>query len=914
MRSALWLLVVTPPAAGGDCLPPSAPLSPVTHDITSASGGAAPDIIRQSMRPIPEHTMQFTSERRVPYEPPARINDDWLQREATETAAFKDSQLSKDPRMQPDDIVVSTDHMRTCTSCAHDTGQHASLHGSAQIEVANRTQLLVDDWPVHSWQNVLRFLEPPQDKVPLDLDAHGDPRYGCPCSAHETRDGQVLLVYQSGPSTTGEEDSWEEDHNGKYEYRLSTDGVSTWSEERGPVTVNGRSYLGTLTIEGGGRSGRGFSLPRRDGGEDSRLSFVGGYEGWRGRACIAFSDDEHGVHLANIDNEEDRRARGLNDDCLSAPGVSGSNSILARAADTYVVPVVDEVREKEYIWYRKDFGTSFGWREVRGVQVVELDQRFAEIQHSNTKTTIRTRHHAWYLDRLGKLERFRRHIYCITLTPYSRDLWLGLMTVIEWAKDSSEPRGDNEAAFERDTLNVYLVSSRDGIHVDHEWVYAHRPLLPKEGLRQSAFDSGLIFPAAAFLSRQTEHRIYFEARPGIHHEERYRGNHAKMGTASWPRDRIVGVRVAHLDTPGFLITKTFRLEGSSLRLEVDTMACGSSIRVEVCTADASACASHTGRTLADSATVTGESGSVVATWAGSLLGQSPHAVASGEFIRLRFQLTGGAKLYAFQIIARTVKSTAPPPPPPSPQPQPQPHPPPRHSPPPPSPSPSPPPPPPPPPLPPPSPPPRHSPWAPPTPLPTSSRVEPPLTAPAVKNLENPAPPVAPSPREALREPSPPPQSPRLPRPLSLPAKHGTHHIQSPSPPPPTYMLGQLERHWERHWVVDLMLGLALGLLLGLVICRRRRLARTVRTRRVVGRRGKLHQAPEWEQAQMHELNDAATAAIALNADKSSGNTAEEDEEDEEGMEKKRKRKVKTKTMKKEDEEGMDMEGLNLTRC
>ena len=869
MRSALWLLaVVTPPAAGdGDCQPPSAPLSPVTHDITSVSGDAAPDMIQQNMRPIPEHTVQLASERRVPYEPPARINDDWLQQEATETAAFQDSQLSKDPRLQPDDIVVSTDHMRTCTSCAHDIGLHASLHGSAQIEVANRTQLLVDDWPVHSWQNVVRFLEPPQDKVALDLDDHGDPRYGCPCSAHETRDGQVLLAYQSGPSTSGADDTWEEDHNGKYAYRLSNDGVSSWSEERGPLTVNGNSYLGTLTVEGGGKSGRGYSLPRRDSGEDSRLSFVAGYEGWRGRACIASSDDYYGVHLANIDNEEDRRGRGLNDDCLSASGVSGSNSVLARAADTYVVPVVDEVREKEYIWYRKDFGTSFGWREVRGVQVVELDQRFAEIQHSTVKTTIRTRHRAWYLDRLGKLERFRRHIYCITLTPYSRDLWLGLMTVIEWAKDSSEPRGDNEPAFERDTLNVYLVSSRDGIHVDHEWVYTHRPLLPKEGLRQSAFDSGLIFPAAAFLTRDTEHRIYFEARPGIHHEERYRGNHAKMGTASWPRDRIVGVRLAHLNTPGFLTTKSFRLEGSSLRLEVDTMACGSSIRVEVCTADASVCAPHTGRTLTESAPVTGESGSVVATWAGSLLGQPPHAVASGELIRLRFQLTGGAKLYAFQMISPSMK--LPPQPPPSPSPSPSPQPPPRH--PPPSPS----PPPPPPPLPPPSPPPPPSPWPPSlAQLPPSPSVEPRLTA---------------------REPPiPPPQSPTLPRPLLQPASHQSHQVQSPSPPLHTGALydGQLERHWQRDGgmglVVGLVLGLALGLMLGLVMFRRWRLAHTVRTRRAAKGRGKLRQAPEWEQAQMYELNDAATAAVTLG--RNSRNIVEDDED------------------------GMYTEGVNMTRC
>ena len=62
----------------------------------------------------------------------------------------------------------------------------------------------------------------------------------------------------------------------------------------------------------------------------------------------------------------------------------------------------------------------------------------------------------------------------------------------------------------RTHLLLAAQTSRDGIHIDHEWVYAHQPLLPKKGLKQAAFDSGLIFPAAALLSREREHRIYFE--------------------------------------------------------------------------------------------------------------------------------------------------------------------------------------------------------------------------------------------------------------------------------------------------------------------------------------------------------------------------------------------------------------------
>ena len=40
-----------------------------------------------------------------------------------------------------------------------------------------------------------------------------------------------------------------------------------------------------------------------------------------------------------------------------------------------------------------------------------------------------------YLDRLGKLERFRRQIYSSVLTPHASGLYLGLLTVLEWPKD-----------------------------------------------------------------------------------------------------------------------------------------------------------------------------------------------------------------------------------------------------------------------------------------------------------------------------------------------------------------------------------------------------------------------------------------------------------------------------------------------
>ena len=84
--------------------------------------------------------------------------------------------------------------------------------------------------------------------------------------------------------------------------------------------------------------------------------------------------------------------------------------------------------------------------------------------------------HSYYLDRLGKLERYCRQIYW-SPSPIQRPCGLAL-TLIEWAKDL-RARGDQLPA-RRDTTAIYLVTSRDGVHINDEWVYARQPLIPKE--------------------------------------------------------------------------------------------------------------------------------------------------------------------------------------------------------------------------------------------------------------------------------------------------------------------------------------------------------------------------------------------------------------------------------------------------
>ena len=649
------------PAASTDSCP-----VPVTHDLTSASGPSAAfayhasdhALLHQTLRPIVQGETVVAAQRRVPNEPhPLYMNQSKLDWEFDETRGFLNKILRQDPRARPENLVVDDSHLNFCTSCPHDQGLNTTLHGEETLDLGNRTHPLVDDWPIYSWQNVVRFINRPVQKSRLDLEDHHDVRYGCPCGSVETPDGQVKLYYSSGPHNPNGDGPDRLGYKNRYSTRISPDGRTGWTPEA-QVQVNSHAFLGTFTP-----TGYGALPPTGQHPPSATLPIVAGYEDKHGGACLAYSRD--GQEFFNIDNDNDRH--GDNNWCLE-----NSNDYLGRAGDTYIQPIVDPLRNREMVLYRQDFGQEGGWREVRGIQVVELNARLSDIPLHDVETGVRRRLASWYLDRLGKLEHYRRHVYCITLTPYSQDLWIGLMTVIEWQKDLAEPVGPNNPPFERDTLNVYLVTSRDGIHVDHEWVYAHQPLLPKDGLTQADWDAGLIMSSATLMTRGDEHITYFEARAGnIHHENRFANNVGKIGVATWGKDRIVGLRTAHGDAAGIITTKRFRLVGGSVRLNVDVPddACGSSVKVEVLLADDSdGVAPGTvaaGRSESEATPITSFNGDVDARWGGSYLGGG--AVAEGSMIRLRFHIRGAAKLYAFQMVPMP-PSTTPEPPSPSPPP------------------------------------------------------------------------------------------------------------------------------------------------------------------------------------------------------------------------------------------------------
>jgi len=264
---------------------------------------------------------------------------------------------------------------------------------------------------------------------------------------------------------------------------------------------------------------------------------------------------------------------------------------------------------------------------------------------------------SYYLDRMGKLERFRRQIYTLSFTRRSKNLWLGLMTVIEWAKDMGEAVGPQSPSFKRDTTNVYLVTSRDGIHIDDEWVYAQRPLLSK-GKLQSDWNSGFVLPAAQIVSDKdgAETRVYFEARR-VRHEERF-NEAATIGMASWQFDRLAGLRAADPASDAVFTTKPFLAKGSNLGLLLNAgvpAGCSGVVRTEMVRDDGEggAALGVVNLPLNKRAFERSRSGNRVRVgWrAGALAGkQDVVSVAPNATIRLRFTLRGSARLYAFRVI------------------------------------------------------------------------------------------------------------------------------------------------------------------------------------------------------------------------------------------------------------------------
>lgn len=247
----------------------------------------------------------------------------------------------------------------------------------------------------------------------------------------------------------------------------------------------------------------------------------------------------------------------------------------------------------------------------------------------------------WWFNREGPKEYLRRQIYSMTVWIHE-GIYFALMSVYEYPGDLSEGlKTDNINRHERDVMDFYLATSRDCDSWDLTWVYAGKPIVPRGP--DGSFDKDVVFPSSTIVTHDDRHWFYYsgnnerhgtaERKPPVWFEK-----DRAIGVATLPRDRFVALAAG--SKPGTIVTKPFRLTGSRLELNLDSL--HGECRVEVIDETGNAISGFSGE---DTIAIRGaDSLNVSPGWK-----KHRHLKSlSGKIIQLRFQLRN-AKLFAFQI-------------------------------------------------------------------------------------------------------------------------------------------------------------------------------------------------------------------------------------------------------------------------
>jgi hypothetical protein len=434
--------------------------------------------------------------------------------------------LVKDLRKQPDHFKADYSHLKHCTTC-WDKGD-VTGHSLREIVVGFDKQLLVDSYVVAGWHNVAQEMVAPESNRPVpSLQEHEVYFYG---SVDVIADGGFRLwAHAKDPGVSDRKpvshavraDGSEGELQHPYARLDSEDGIHWKYAHKLKIPSTASLTVTPMGIE-----------DCYIAGYQCRVSHRGFHKG-----CLnCFSQSADGGVTWKV-----------NDNANNLP----------RAADSYNQYYRDlETRTIRAVW-RKDIGTFAGWREIRGTQFAELNEATGIFETANENKALENT--SFYLDRASKMEKLRRQLYAITVVQYGK-LYLALCTVIEYPKYPEGPEMLRNGS--KDSTNVYLATSRDGLTFDFDWIYANSPLVPKSP-DMDAFNHGFILPAAQFADTTDKHMLYYEARGECNHERRFECK-AQIGLAVWDYGRLVRVRPEELSRWGTLLTKSFTLASSQL--------------------------------------------------------------------------------------------------------------------------------------------------------------------------------------------------------------------------------------------------------------------------------------------------------------------------------------------------------------
>jgi hypothetical protein len=304
--------------------------------------------------------------------------------------------------------------------------------------------------------------------------------------------------------------------------------------------------------------------------------------------------------------------------------------VTKRAADTYNQVLFDPIAKTYRLFTRTDFGTAGGATEVRGTRSMTN----ADLRANPTDWKLVRE---WLFAKEGRDEPKRRQIYATTCWIHE-GVYFALLSVYEYPGDVSEGKVTNRRKrHERDVMNFYIATSRDGDSWDLQWVYAGHPLVPRGP--DGAFDQDLILPASTIVTHADKHWIYYAGGNERHgtEETRFDRQHA-IGLATLPLDRFVSLAAS--EKPGSVVTRPFKLEGDKLLVNVDASA--GNVSIEVLDEAGRPIAAYSGKAAARAARVN------ELRWQPRWKDKADLSLLKNQTIRLKFTLVS-AELYAFQV-------------------------------------------------------------------------------------------------------------------------------------------------------------------------------------------------------------------------------------------------------------------------
>ena len=354
--------------------------------------------------------------------------------------------------------------------------------------------------------------------------------------------------------------------------------------------------------------------------------------GMKGAALAVMIDPRESdpAHRYKASFDADNVGAGL---AHSADGIhfipyNNGKAVTGRAADTYNQILWDEEAKTYRLLTRTDFGTPGGTGEIRGTR-------------SMTNPDVKANPTGWKTTRSWKLDDpARRQIYALTDWIYE-GVHFGLATIYEYPGDFSEGREtDHQKRHERDVINYYLVTSRDGDTWDLHWILSGQPIVPRGG--DGAFDKDILFPASEIVTHGDQHWLYYLGGNERHGEGKVQPEKQRaLGLATLPLDRFGGLQAKA--RPGTVTTKAFQLDGSNVLINADCQA--GRCAVEVLDREGKPLA---GFTLSDCYPLTQQDAlRLPVRWKKS----ADLSSLIGQTVRLRFHLQD-ATLYAFQIVGK----------------------------------------------------------------------------------------------------------------------------------------------------------------------------------------------------------------------------------------------------------------------